>query len=275
MRFDSIKIGHDDPNIPQFFSSQTLLICGAYADNRSKELHQKISITNVVVFSFNHQDLEISVSGETFSLRELFREESSRSPISKQQLESAVIDITTLNVSELLILVKIGKNLGVKELCFCYGESGGYRKVIDDQNSISSLDGRNFELSDELPEFKPVPFATMSPNRKSGSKGLIIFGFEKDRVAKLFYDHEGIAEFGFYGMFQVPPSKPGWENDSTSQHFDIISEQNQSFEDFFFASATDPNSTYLAIKDIAKHHSPSKNPLFTVFFKTVDTDFSV
>lgn len=263
MRFDSLKLDENFDKTDNITSQKDYLICGSYADNRSKELHQKLSMENVFVFSFDESALTVTVSDNTVNLRDLFGL-ALRSPIPKEVFENAIIDITTLNVSELLIIVKIAEALEVPELVFCYGEAGGYKKSGQINENVLSIEGRDFELSDELPQFKPVPFATISPNRHSNSKGIIIFGFEQDRIAKLFYDHEGIAEFGFYGMFQVPPSKPGWENDSTAQHFDIIFEQQHSFEDFLFSSATDPNSTYSTIAMISKHHDRETDPLFVI-----------
>lgn len=263
MRFRTLKLYKNSSEIAKSISDRSCLIRGTYQDSRSNELHSLLNISEIFTFYFDSHSLEVNISGKRVSLRGLFQD-IDLFPLSKADLINSVIDITTLNVSEILLLVKIAQSMGIEDLCFSYGEAGGYRKVPEDTESLASLDGRNFSLSDELPEFKPVPFATISPNRESDSRGVIVFGFERDRVAKLFYDHEGIAEFRFYGMFQVPPSKPGWENDSTAQHFDIIDEQRQSFDDFFFSSATDPNSTYFKIKRISKSFNSSECPLFVV-----------
>ena len=74
--------------------------------------------------------------------------------------------------------------------------------------------------------------------------GVIIHGFEGDRLNRLFNNSEGILEKDLVGIFQVPAVKAGWENDSYYGNFSAVEEAKSAFREFYYCAAYDPYQIY-------------------------------
>jgi hypothetical protein len=148
---------------------------------------------------------------------------------------SVVLDATTLNFAELLILCQSLKDIEKNNVSIIYVEPGGYNKK---HTSEDLLHRRDFELSEETVGYEAIPGHSLLLTRDNLQKVVFICGFESERIDRAMEDSE-INNNTCCLIFGVPAFIPGWEMDSFDNNISVLKERKLS-GGINFCGATDP-----------------------------------
>ncbi len=160
---------------------------------------------------------------------------------------SIVIDSTTLNFAEILILSQSLKDLGCKIVSIIYVEPGGYNQK---HLGPDILHKRDFELSEETIGFEAIPGHSLALTNDIYQKVVFICGFESERIDRAMEDSE-INSNACCTIFGVPAFYPGWEMDSFDNNISVLIERRIN-GGINFCGATNPLSVFQKLNIIYK-----------------------
>jgi hypothetical protein len=87
------------------------------------------------------------------------------------------------------------------------------------------LNKRDFELSQEVPGYKPIPGATRILSDRIGQRTVFFLGYEERRLDRALEDNQMVQPANCSVVFGVPAFKPGWEMDAFANNIRIIGER--------------------------------------------------
>ncbi len=186
-------------------------------------------------FSLNFQEGRIPSNGRALQrVQELY-------PATK-----VLLDATTLEFPEILLLIKAFLSIPGLELGFFYAEPESY----EERGGLDAEDLHAFALRDGYRAFSPIPGFTpmLSDTRKA--RLLAFVGFESTRLRRVLLEDEGSRIKAFSVVFGVPPFKASWEMHSFMQNANVLKEQ--AMEEILFVGANNPRSAYRLICQMAR-----------------------
>lgn len=162
-----------------------------------------------------------------------------------------LIESTTLGFPEMCVCCRVARRLGYPSLSFLYVEPLQYRRH---DRATKVIQQRDFELSDEIVGYKPVPGAIASLDQVAiggdaeAHNVVFLLGFEGERMDRAIEDLP-IDPRRCYLVFGVPGFRPGWELDSFANNIRVLSA-----EDFHqeprFCAADNPLAVVELLEDI-------------------------
>lgn len=161
-----------------------------------------------------------------------------------------LIDCTSVNVPELLLLIGALYENGIKHFSSLYVEPQNYSRL----QKIEIGNERKFELSDSYLGYKGIPGYLLSLD--TGDYVAFCCGYEQERIMNAF-DYESISSKYATLIFGMPPFNAGWDMNAYESHINFI--DNQSIKDIKYCGSTNPlavikklDEMYQSLKDDEK-----------------------
>lgn len=220
------------------------------------KIKQKIQLSLVANDSKN-----LSINNKVFKVGQLLANQDPLiDALNVKPKDMIVFDLNSVKLPLLLVILKLLKDSPISKFLFIYGEPKRYSKDNKSTStSKSDIENRNFNLSNNCSDFSSIPFASLNLSDETVKGGVVIHGFEGERLNRLFNTNEGVLEKDLIGVFQVPAVKPGWENDSYYGNFSAIEEGKYAFREFFYSAAYDPLQIYEILNKYRKSYTRSHN----------------
>jgi len=158
-----------------------------------------------------------------------------------------LIDSTTLDFAEILILTQSFKDIGIKELDISYVEPIKYKTKA---KTTDILHKRDFELSESIIGYEAIPGHALLVTGEVLQKVVFLCGFEAERIDRAIEDSQ-IVGSNCSCIFGVPAFSPGWEMDSFDNNISIIKERKIT-GGINFCGATNPLSVIQTLDEIYK-----------------------
>jgi hypothetical protein len=190
---------------------------------------------------------QVSYDPEKFVLRvgdETIRATNAESFRKRFPADRLLVDATTLDVPELLLLARIYGGGAAHHLGFLYVEPEGYRE------GKNPSDVHGFDLSSGYRPFSPIPGFTPELSAQRQGRMLAFLGFEPGRLNRVLSPDE-VAHIKAYSVaFGVPPFQASWEMHALAKNAEAL---NQGIvESVLFAGANNAMAAYDLICEVAK-----------------------
>lgn len=201
----------------------------------------------VVSITYDPNDFSLKTSSNTYAAnRRGFEALVARFPGSR-----ILLDTTTLEFPEILLLIKSYLSVDNIHLGFLYTEPESYAE----RDGAKAENLHSFELRERFQEFTPIPGFTPLLSDQRTARLLAFVGFESSRLMRILIEDEGARIKAFSMVFGVPPFKASWEMHSFMQNANALNERNM--EDCFFVGANNPSAAYDLICKVANSCSAS------------------
>lgn len=221
------------------FGKWDFAFIGDSVDDRGDEAFSfsQNNSSKIIQLVYNANDMELSFDDKAIMIDDLEEE------FDFIQNKKVLIEATTLNFAELLLLLKHIK-LKASNISILYLEPKSYTRI----NTEPIIHRREFELSGETLGYIPIPGFSGFSLEDTRKKGVFIAGFEAERIDR------GIEETSLSSkncsiIFGVPAFQPGWEINSFANNIRVIKEQRMEGE-MFFGSANNPGAFYDLLEKI-------------------------
>jgi hypothetical protein len=142
-----------------------------------------------------------------------------------------LIDTTTVNVPELLLLIGAFYENNIRHYSALYLEPSDYSHL--QKNEMGS--DRKFELSKRYEGYKGIPGYVLKLD--IGDSVAFFCGYEPERIQNAF-EFGSISSSYAYLLFGMPPYNAGWDMNSYENHIKFI--DTQSIKNISFCGATNP-----------------------------------
>lgn len=166
--------------------------------------------------------------------------------------EDILIDATTLDVPELLLLTRAFQ--AARSISFLYVEPDNYQK-----RPSEASEQHEFSLSAGFRPFSPIPGFTPELSAQRQGRLLAFVGFEPSRLSRILSPDEVGHIKSWSVAFGVPPFQAKWEMSSFAQNADALDEaaqqsaqQAENSQDVFFVGANDPLAAFNLIGTVAR-----------------------
>jgi len=132
------------------------------------------------------------------------------------QHDAIVLETTTLDLVEILWLLRAAKERGIRNVDLLYAEPVRYQR---EHPTIGDAWKRDFSLSGNR-RFEGVPgYITNFADLSSADTTLVVFlGFEGSRLAQACEQNEQLAAWKKIAVMGVPAYAPGWEINSLANN---------------------------------------------------------
>lgn len=202
-----------------------------YVTKKTKSVH---------TISYNPKDFTVLLDDKCFDKDDINNE------LKHILAGSILIDATTLDFAELLILLQSLKDLSINSVSILYIEPKSYKRKKSVVSNI--LHRRDFELSEEVIGYEAIPGHALMIRKNVKQKSVFLCGYEEDRFERAMEDHE-LLSVNCCCIFGVPAFVSGWEMNSFDNNIRIIKSRNV-IGGVSFCGATNPLSVYLALEQI-------------------------
>lgn len=224
-----------DISIP---SSIKYAIIGNDVDDRCIMAHEFLSKHyHVITVSYDADSFIVNYDGneiEADDLRDIIRAQSFAD-------DEVLIDCTSVNVPELLLLVGALYESGVKKFSALYIEPKNYSHL--QKKEIGNE--RKFELSNKYLGYRGIPGYLLSLD--SGDYVAFCCGYEPERIMNAF-DYESISGKFATLIFGMPPFNAGWDMNAYENHVNFI--DSQSIRKVSYCGSTNPLAIIKKLDDM-------------------------
>lgn len=198
-----------------------LAIVGDAVDDRGRAAVARASELSNSVISGRYlpETLQLEFGGHQIEAEDLARR-------LRPDSQSVLIESTTLGFAEIFLCCRAARAARYRSISILYLEPGEYRR---DERERKVIRQRDFELSDEIIGYRPIPGAIASldqvPAIDESHPHDVVFllGFEGERMDRAIEDLP-IAPRWCYPVFGVPGFKAGWELDSFANNIRVLTE---------------------------------------------------
>lgn len=227
-KFDIETLYADDSAGISIPSSIKYAVVGNDVDDRCKIVHDYLTS--------HYQIIEISYDADSFIVQyDGHEEEADDFPTfirSKNYSENEIlIDCTSVNVPELLLLLGALYESDVKQFSALYVEPKHYSQLL----KLEIGSERKFELSNAYLGYKGIPGYLLSLD--SGDYVAFCCGYEPERIMNAF-DYESIGSKYATLIFGMPPFNAGWDMNAYENHISFI--DSQSIRNVSYCGSTNP-----------------------------------
>lgn len=185
--------------------------------------------------------------------------------------EDVLIDATTLDVPELLLLTRAFH--AARSISFLYVEPDDYQKRTN-----QASEQHEFSLSAGFRPFAPIPGFTPELSAQRQGRLLAFVGFEPSRLSRVLSPDEVGHIKSWSVAFGVPPFQAKWEMSSFAQNADALDEaaqQSGNSHDVFFVGANDPLAAFNLITKVARSIDSDRERLILAPLGTKPASVSV
>jgi hypothetical protein len=134
---------------------------------------------------------------------------------------------------------------GVKAISLLYVEPLDYSAPKD-----KLLHRRDFELSEEVPGYIPIPGSTILLEDRRPQRGVFFLGFEERRLDRAMEDHPIVSARASV-VFGVPAFQPGWEMDAFANNARVLRDKNIE-GGVHFCGAENPLAAYEVLTQVSQ-----------------------
>lgn len=232
--------GYSDSDL--HFDKWDIAFTGKIYDQRGKVACDFIKPNSTVIYSLEYKptDFQLIVNNKNIEVDDI----ETSLPVFLDK--NIVIESTTLNFSEILIITKALKSQGIKRLTFLYLEPGSYFR--GQQNNV--LHRRDFDLSKEVPGFQAIPGFSFLLTEEVSQKVVFFPGYESARLERALEDYQMIKSDKSILVFGVPAFKAGWEMNSFANNMRVIKEKKIS-GGIYYGAANNPLATINLLSKIS------------------------
>lgn len=147
-----------------------------------------------------------------------------------------LIEATSLNCPEILILLRAVIEERVEHVTFLYLEPIEYRRAIKGRLA----DYRAFDLSNNS-RFQSIHGFMTDLSDLPPGQAVFFLGFEKARLAQAFEQEEALQGWKSHAVIGVPAFEPAWEIDTMSNNINQLASREFVFQ---FCSAASVDAAY-------------------------------
>lgn len=221
-------------------------IVGYEIDDRSKYGSDYLGkISQIYSVVYNPIMCNITINTETIEVNELpqfIQNEGWKD-------DSIVIDCTSVNVPELLLLMDAFKKVNIDKFDTLYIEPEDYMNP-----QIRKQNKRDFELSTKYEGYCSVPLYGKSTHEDDVK--VFCCGYEVARIQNAM-DALPIGQKYTYILFGMPPFYSGWDMNAYYNHINFIDEHQ--LRDIYFCGATNPLAVLVKLENIYNSLQPEQN----------------
>lgn len=202
-----------------------------------------------VGFVTKNSDLQIaaSYSSDTFQLAfgsSTSDGEDAVDAIRTHVAGTVVLEATTLGFVEVYLCIKALQQISVTEVSLIYVEPLDYLGL----RRSHLLHRREFDLSDEVPGYRPIPGATLITTSRTSQRAVFFLGYEERRLESAF-EGQHVNPSDAAVVFGVPAFTPGWEMNSFANNIRVIKSNNIG-GGVFFCGAESPAAAYDVLDEV-------------------------
>lgn len=209
--------------------------CLEYLDGKTKVYRVEYDSTNFVL-RINNTQIQIN------ELPKFIKDEGWTN-------DSIIIDATSVNVVELLLLIDAFEKTDVHRFEVLYAEPKNYVP-----QGTRPRNRRDFKLSEKYDGYKGVPmFSRMT--READAK-VFCCGYEAARIQNAI-ETLPIGTSDTYLLFGMPPFYVGWDMNAYYNHINFLVKEN--LHNISYCGATNPLSVMMRLLDIYKTLQPDQN----------------
>jgi hypothetical protein len=203
-------------------SSWDVALVGQYLDDRGKAAIDFIAqhCDRVMTLEYDPDNFTLAVNGIVYEAERLDEYFKSHRP------KDVVLETTTLGFVETFLCCRVLHDLSFLGVTCVYVEPVQYRVQQDKIRRSRLLHKRDFDLSNEVPGYKPIPGATVMLREDQLQRNVFFIGYEERRLDRALEDHQMIHPSTCSLVFGVPAFQPGWEMDAFANNIRVIKERN-------------------------------------------------
>jgi hypothetical protein len=223
-------------------NDRPLCLCGdgELLDERSQVAFEllKEKATATIKVKYIEDLFHLLIDGTAYKITDFFKY------FIELSYRNIIIEATTLTFVEILYILQAAKeNSNIENIQILYIEPQEYKFK---NNSFYTYD--DFELSEQLKAFPPVPKFTINVEEKKVP--LVAFlGFEQARIGQIFSTDEAAYD-AFYPIVPLPGFLPGWENRTINNHLKFFTSK-YTFQSLKYVSANNPYDAYVILDKFA------------------------
>jgi len=216
-----------------------IAIVGDAIDKRGEAAREFASCQADVVAecTYNADLFEIRIDGQSYQV------DSAKAAFESLGAGRVLLEATTLGFVEVYLACRALRACGRTEVSLLYVEPLEY---VAPRGQL--LHRRDFELSDEVPGFIPVPGAMILLEDKRSQRGVFFLGYEEGRLDRAMEDHPIIPSKTSV-VFGVPAFQPGWEMDAFANNARVLRDRSIS-GGVHFCGAQNPKAAYQILKQV-------------------------
>jgi len=204
---------------------------GEAIDERGIKALEYITLNSSKIVSFEYIPKEFKIRFDS----EIFDKDDIGKYLSDIIGKKILIDSTTLNFAEILILTQALMEVGIKEMDILYVEPVKYKRK---NKGLDILHKRDFELSEGIIGYEAIPGHALLVTNEVTQRVVFLCGFEAERIDRALEDSQ-ISGTNCSCIFGVPAFSPGFEMDSFDNNISVIKERKIS-GGINFCGATNP-----------------------------------
>jgi hypothetical protein len=163
-----------------------------------------------------------------------------------------VLEATTLGFAEVYLCVRALREVGASEIALLYVEPKEYLGL----RRSNLLHRREFDLSDEVPGYRPIPGATLVTTSYTSQRAIFFLGYEERRLESVF-EGQYVSPSNSTVVFGVPAFSPGWEMNSFANNIRVIKGNNIA-GGVSFCSADSPAAAYALLTEVYDALAPEE-----------------
>lgn len=163
--------------------------------------------------------------------------------------DTVIVDATSVNVVELLLLVDAFEKSDIHRFEVLYAEPRNY--VTQESRSRNR---RDFNLSVKYYGYKGVPF--FSKMTRDSDVKVFCCGYEAARIQNAI-ESLPIGTSDTYLVFGMPPFYVGWDMNAYYNHINFLVTEN--LHNIYYCGATNPLSVMMRLLEIYKTLRPDQN----------------
>lgn len=209
--------------------------CLDYLDGKTKTYSVEYDSTNFV----------LCISGSQIQINELpvfIRDEGWAD-------NTIILDATSVNVIELLLLIDAFEKTNIHEFEVLYAEPQNYVSL-----SARSRNRRDFNLSVKYDGYKGVPY--FSKITRDSDVKVFCCGYEAARIQNAI-ESLPIGTTDTYLLFGMPPFYVGWDMNAYYNHINFLVTEN--LNNIYYCGATNPLSVMMRLQEIYKTLNAEQN----------------
>jgi len=157
---------------------------------------------------------------------------------------SVLIEATTLGLVESLLIIRGFYELGASRLSICYVEPKGYTNP----RHSHLVHRREFELSQEVQGYKPVPGAVLVTTERTSQRAIFFLGYEERRL-DVALDEPLVVPADTAVVFGVPAFNPGWEMNAFANNVRVIRD-NSIGGGIYYCGAENPAAAFGILEEV-------------------------
>jgi hypothetical protein len=159
-----------------------------------------------------------------------------------------LLEATTLGFAEMFLVCRGLRQRGVKSISLLYVEPLEYSAPKE-----KLLHRRDFELSDEVPGYIPIPGSTILLEDRRSQRGVFFLGYEERRLDRAMEDHPIVPSRASV-VFGVPAFQPGWEMDAFANNARVLRDRSIA-GGVHFCGAENPLAAYEVLTQVSEERT--------------------